>query len=52
MKFTKVLLGLSVFSVLSFAMDVSYFAGIGVGHSDWTVKRFCKWYEFKLFNKN
>ena len=38
MKFTKVLLGLSVFSVLSFAMDVSYFAGIGVGHSDWTVK--------------
>jgi hypothetical protein len=38
MKFSKILAGLILLGVTSFAMDVKYFAGIGTGKGYWTIK--------------
>ena len=40
MKSNKILLGVSLFSAMSFAMDIDYFGGVGIGRYDIIVKSF------------
>jgi len=39
-KSNKILLGVSLFSAMSFAMDIDYFGGVGIGRYDIIVKSF------------